>query len=238
MKLLRDIWASGPVPRPCRPDGAEAGARAEAAAGNTAKAARLSQQAARYRQAISLARGGKAGAAAREAQAAAAKKLTAKGQAIRERGRAAVTRQQERRAVGRRDPSDPLAPHTPESLAKAEADEARMHERWQQQGRHTGQGQHPILARAGEAPASKHTKAIGKPDNAMQTAGTGASSSTVPRLKQNGEFEDPALEAKYQRYTRGNPARGRAVRDRLSWKREKERWAASPAARGNDFNSW
>lgn len=58
----------------------------------------------------------------------------------------------------------------------------------------------------------------------------------TPRLKANGEFEDPALEAKYQRYARDNAARGRGVRDRLDWKRESDNWANGPAARGNAFN--
>lgn len=74
------------------------------------------------------------------------------------------------------------------------------------------------------------------PDPATTPEFTSGASSIAPRLKPNGEFEDPILEAQYKKYTRTNPARGQPVRDRLSWKREKEREAASSAARGNDFN--
>jgi len=222
-------------------DATEAASREAAAAGDAARASQLSERAARYRQAISLARGGKAGAAVREARAGAARKLSAGGKASLAKGRAAVGKYRERRAggdkaAGVRDAGDPLAPHTPGSLARGQAAAAGMRGKWHDQahGRPAGQGQ-PALAHAGGGGGGATTHPIGKP-GVMKMVGGEASSDAVPRLKANGEFDDPVLEAQYQKYVRSNPARGRTVRDRLAWKREREQWAISPAARGNAFN--
>jgi len=169
-------------------DATEAASREAAAAGNAGRASQLSEQAARYRQAISLARGGKAGAAAREARAGAARKLSAGGKAAVEKGRAAVGKYRERKAAGVRDPNDPLAPHTPGSLAKGQAAAAGLRGKWHDgaPGKGAGQGQ-PALAHAGGGGGGATTHPIGRP-GVMQMAGkgeVGENPSLTERIRRN-----------------------------------------------------
>ncbi len=167
-------------------DATEAASREAAAAGDAARASQLSERAARYRQAISLARGGKAGAAA-------ARKLSAGGKASLAKGRAAVGKYRERRAggdkaAGVRDAGDPLAPHTPGSLARGQAAAAGMRGKWHDQahGRPAGQGQ-PALAHAGGGGGGATTHPIGRP-GVMQMAGkgeVGENPSLTERIRRN-----------------------------------------------------
>jgi len=140
----------------------------KAAAG--ARAAGDLGQAARLERAVSALNGGRAGAAVRDAQAAAARKLSAGGKASLAKGRAAVGKYRERKAAGGRDPHDPLAPHTPGSLAKGQA-AAGMRGKWHDgaPGKGAGQGQ-PALAHAGGGGSGKTSRPIGRP-GVMQMAG-------------------------------------------------------------------
>ncbi len=152
-------------------DGAEAGARAEAAVGNTAKAARLSQQAARYREAIHLARGGKAGAAVRDAQAQATEKLSASTKATLAKAKAAAAKRKERKLNERRM----AAP-------------GKLKERWRNQSGGSG-GSHGQPALAGVSGGEGGgTKAIGKPGT-MQMVGQGKLTGKPTRINP-GEQQD------------------------------------------------
>ncbi len=149
-------------------DGAEAGARTAGAAGDTAKAARLSEQAARYRQAINLARGGKAGAALREAKAQAASKLSAGSKATLAKAQAAAAKRRDHKLNAQRM----AAP-------------GKLREKWDKQGGGSGgQGQPALAGVTGGGGGG--TKAIGKPNASknepaqMRSSGaTGSAGSTV-----------------------------------------------------------
>jgi len=146
-------------------DGAEAGA---GAAGDTAKAARLSEQAARYRQAINLARGGKAGAALREAKAQAASKLSAGSKATLAKAQAAAAKRRDHKLNAQRM----AAP-------------GKLREKWDKQGGGSGGRGQPALAGVSGG-GGGGTKAIGKPNASknepaqMRSSGaTGSAGSTV-----------------------------------------------------------
>ena len=111
--------------------------------------------------------GGKSGSAAFQ-------KLPLERQVAAQRAMRAVTTRQERRQGGAVAVRRAGEPHTEESLAKANAEQAQMHKRWEQ-GRHTGhhRGQGQALAHAGEAPASKHTAAIGSRGGVLKMTGAG-----------------------------------------------------------------
>lgn len=108
-----------------------------------------------------------------------------------DRARAAIRKARERRLDGARSSGDPLAPHTSESLAKAKAEKAKMHERWEQQthGRSAKPGQ-PVLAHVSDAPNGNSTAAIGKPSGMMRMAGEGTEGGAIARkpvIKPTGE---------------------------------------------------
>jgi len=161
-------------------EAAAARAAADAAVGTTGEASARAAAAARAAQARAALRARLPGAGVRRGARQAGEKA--------QRARAAVAKYRERRAAGVRDAGDPLAPHTPQSLAKGQAAAAGMRGRWHDQahGRPTGQ---TALARAGGGGGGETTHPIGRP-GVMQMAGEEAGGGAIgrkPPIKPTGE---------------------------------------------------
>jgi len=156
---------------------AEAGLRAaEGTPGEAAAVARLKAAEEQVAQARAALRGKIPGAGARRAVRQAGEKA--------QRARAAVAKYRERKAAGGRDPHDPWAKHTDESLRKAEKDAAGLHDRWHGGGKGAGQGQ-PAVAHAG---GGKTSRPIGRPSLVQRMIGkskVGERPTLSKRIKDN-----------------------------------------------------
>ena len=151
-------------------DGAEAASKAAAATGDAGKAARLGEQAARYREAIRLSRGGAAGAAIRKAQAGAQEKLSSGAKASLAKGKAAVAKRQ-----------------AAKRLAKGQAAADALRARRSSSGHGGGPGQ-PALAHAGSGGRGPTSRPIGRPSLIQQMTGkskTGERPTLTERIKAN-----------------------------------------------------
>ena len=108
------------------------------------------------------------------------------------KAKAAAQKAKERRMAGQRDPSDPYAPHTDASRAKAQKDKEAMQGRWHDQtrGGPSAQGK-PALAGVGGGGKGPTSRPIGRP-GPMQMAGEGAEGVAIgrkPPIHPTGELK-------------------------------------------------